>query len=315
MLTQMKGTILVTDTLFIFPEHEQKLRDAGYEIERIPKSVIPEDELVRAIKGKAGYIMGGIEIVTDAVIDAANELKVISFTGVDYTDWIPGAAKATARGIAISTTPGANMFAVAEYTVAVILAMTRELFDLGRTGTAKFKTVRSLKELTVGVIGLGNIGAKVAQTLHDMGAKEVIYYSRNRKTELEKSLGIRYVEMDELLKTSDIVTLHASKQAGAGYIGARELGLMKDGALIVNCSFMGAINRDALYEELKSGRLRGAEDDAGDERLNALPLSVWYGSNAHTAYNTHEANRTASDMAVESLLNLLATGKDQYRVN
>jgi phosphoglycerate dehydrogenase-like enzyme len=311
----MKGTILVTDTLFIFPEHEQKLRDAGYEIERIPKSVIPEAELVRAVKGKVGYIMGGIEIVTDAVIDAADELKVISFTGVDHKHWIPGADKATARGIAISNTPGANMFAVAEYTVAVILAMTRELFDLGRTGTTKFKTTRSLKELTIGVIGLGNIGTKVAQTLHDMGAKEVIYYSRNRKPEAEKQLCIRYVEMDELLKSSDIVTLHASKDAGEGFIGKRELALMKDGSLIVNCGFIGAIDRDALYEELKSGRLRAAEDDAGDERFNALPLSMWYASNAHTAYNTYEANRTASDMAVQSLLNLLATGKDQYRVN
>lgn len=311
----MKGTILITDTLFIFPEHEQKLRDAGYEVERILKSVIPENELAQAVKGKIGYIMGGIEQVTDAVIDAADELKVIAFTGVDHTHWIPGADKATARGVAISNTPGANTFAVAEYTVAVILAMTRELFDLGRTGTAKFKTTRSLKELTVGIIGMGNIGSKVTQILHDMGAKEIVYNSRHQKPEIEKSAEARFMNMDEVLAVSDIVTLHASKEIGEGFVGRRELALMKDSSLIVNCGFIGAIDLGALYDELKSGRLRAAEDDAGDERLNNLPLSTWYASNAHTAYNTHEANKTASDMAVDSLLNLLATGEDQYRVN
>ena len=311
----MKGTILVTDTLFIFSEHEQKLRDAGYEIERIPKSIISEEELVQAVRGKVGYIMGGTEQVTDAVIDAADELEVISFTGVDHRHWIPSVDKATVKGIAISNTPGANMFAVAEYTIAIILAMTREIFDLGRTGKATFKTTRSMKELTVGIIGMGNIGTKVAQVIHDMGAKKIVYNSRNRKPEVEQRAGARYMTMDEVLSSSDIVTLHASKEIGEGFIGKRELALMKDGSLIVNCGFIGAINRDALYEELKSGRLRAAEDDAGDGRLNALPLSVWYGSNSHTAYNTHDANKTASDMAVESLLNLLSSGKDQYRVN
>jgi phosphoglycerate dehydrogenase-like enzyme len=314
MNSHMKGTILITDTLFIFPEHEELIRNAGYEIERLDKPNAAEEELIQAVTGKAGYVLGGIEKITDKVIDAADQLKVIVFTGVDHRFFIPGYAKATQRGIVISSTPRANTFAVAEYTVASILAMTRNLFELGRTGKKKFETTYSLHELTIGIIGMGNIGSKVAQVLQDFGAKEVRYYSRTRKPEIEQK-GIRFMSVEELLSQCDIVSLHTSKEAGEGFIGKNELAVMKDGALIVNCGFTGGINKDALFEELKVGRLRAVQDDPIDERFDSLPLSVWFNSNSHTAYNTHEANKTASDMATKSLLNLLATGKDEYRVN
>ena len=106
----MKGTILVTDSLFVFPEHEKVLRDAGYEIERLDKAEATEDELVHSIKGKVGYILGGIEKVTEKVIDAADSLKVIAFTGSDALSFIPAHQKATEHGITITTTPGANSY-------------------------------------------------------------------------------------------------------------------------------------------------------------------------------------------------------------
>jgi phosphoglycerate dehydrogenase-like enzyme len=77
-------TILITDSLFIFPEHEQQLKDAGYEVVRLDKPDATEAELCEAVKGKVGYILGGIEHVTQKVIDAADELKAIAFTGIDY---------------------------------------------------------------------------------------------------------------------------------------------------------------------------------------------------------------------------------------
>ncbi len=73
----MKGTILITDSLFIFKEHEQALVNAGYKIERLDKPAATEEELIEAIKGKVGYILGGIEKVTDKVIEAADKLRVI----------------------------------------------------------------------------------------------------------------------------------------------------------------------------------------------------------------------------------------------
>ncbi len=73
----MKGTILITDSLFVHKEHEEQLRAAGYDIQRIDKPKANEEELIAAIKGKIGYILGGIEQVSEKVIDAADELKVI----------------------------------------------------------------------------------------------------------------------------------------------------------------------------------------------------------------------------------------------
>jgi phosphoglycerate dehydrogenase-like enzyme len=311
----MKGKILITDSLFIFEEHERLIKEAGYEIERLDKPEATEKELIEAIKGKIGYILGGIEKVTEKVIQAADELKVICFTGADAHGFIPAFDSATQKGIAITTTPGTNTYAVAEYTLSVILAMTRNLFELGRTGGKSFQTTHSLNELTVGIVGMGHIGSRMAELLHALGVKKILYTNRTRRTDIEGRTGAQYVEMDELLSMSDIVTLHVSKEVGEGFIGKNELSKMKGGALVINCGFMGGVNRDDLLVELESGRLRAAEDGPKDERFSDLPLSVWYCSNEHTAYNTHEANKTASDMAVRSLLSVLETGEDKFKVN
>jgi lactate dehydrogenase-like 2-hydroxyacid dehydrogenase len=193
--------------------------------------------------------------------------------------------------------------------------MTRNVFELGRTGDKKFQTTRSLNQLTVGIIGMGRIGSLVASHLHAVGVKEILYYSREQKPEIEKSTGAKFVSMDDLLSQSDIVSLHASKEAGTGYIGKDQLAKMKDESLLINCGFTGSVDADALYGELSIGRLRAAQDDPMDERFNSLPFSIWFNSNSHTAFNTHEANKVASDMATISLLNLHETGEDEYKVN
>jgi len=311
----MKGKILVTDSLFIFTEHEKKLREAGYEIERLNKPEATEEELVEAIKGKVGYILGGIEKVTDKVIQSADNLKVISFTGADAQGFIPAFDQATEKGIAITTTPGANTYAVAEYTLSVILAMTRNLFELGRTGDKSFQTTKSLNSLTIGIVGMGHIGTRMATILSFLGVKKIIYTNRTRKESVETATGAKFVSMDELLSESDVVTLHVSKEVGEGFMSKDELSKMKDGAFLINCGFMGGVDRTALLKELESGRLAAAEDGPKDERFDNLPLSTWYCSNAHTAYNTSEANKTASDMAVESILSVLNTGNDRFKVN
>lgn len=311
----MSKTILVTDSLFIFPEHEEILNRAGYEIERLNKPNATEEELIQALKGKVGYILGGIEKVTDKVIASIDDLKAIAFTGADWVNFIPGYELATKKEISIANTPGANTYAVAEYTIAMMLAMSRNLFELGRTGKTSFQTRASLKDLTIGIIGMGHIGSKVASMLKGLEAGKIIYNSRQQKPDVEKQTGAIFTDLENLLKTSDIITIHFSKEAGAGFIDAEKLALMKDGALIVNCGFTGAINNQDLLDELKSGRIRAVQDDPINSEFNELPLSVWFSSNSHTAYNTFEANKLASDMATESIINLLSTGEDKYKVN
>ena len=309
-------SILITDSLFIFPEHEEKLRAAGFELNRLDKPKATEEELIEAVKGKHGYILGGIEHVTDKVIESADILEAICFTGSDWQHFIPGYELATEKGISITNCPGANASAVAEYTMALMLSMTRELFDLGRTGTKTFKTTKTLQDSTIGIVGMGHIGEKMARILKTFGVKNILYFSASQKPELESELGLKFVPMETLLKESDVVTLHTSKQAGKGYFSKDYLAMMKDNALLVNCSFEGSVDADALYEELKKGRIRAAFDtEIHDEKFKTLPLNTWYHSNASTAYNTDFANKLASDLATESIINLLNGKGDQYKVN
>lgn len=280
--------ILITDSLFIFPEHEAQLQAAGFTITRLDKPEATETELIEAVKDKDGYILGGIEKITDNVINAANKLTAICFTGSDYRAFIPGYKLATEKGIAIADCPGVNANAVAEYALTLMLSMTRELFDLGKTGTTTFRTTSSLLNSKIGLIGMGHIGQRVAAMLKGIGVNDVYYYSRTRKPEVEQKLGIIYMPMNELLKVADIVSLHASIEAGERYFGKEQLALMHDGALLINTSFEAALDLNALYPELASGRLQAAHDGAvNEEQFKQLPLGTWFNSNAHKIGRAH----------------------------
>ncbi len=305
----MSNKILVTDSLFIFDEHVKKLEDAGYEIERLDKPDATEEELCKAIKGKIGYILGGIEKVTDKVIQAADELKVIAFTGADYKGFIPGWKVAEKKEIAISDTPGANSFAVSEFALAVALMMQRNLLELGRTGEKAFETTGSFKGAIVGVIGAGNIGTKIISTVKALSPQKVVYFSRTKK-----ECGAEYSSLEELVEASDIIFLTVPGTAGQ-IIDGQMVSRIKEGALVINIGELDLVDMKALFERLQGGSIRAAIDwNAPSEEFNNLSLGTWFNTNNHAAYNTHEANKTASDMAVQSLLNILKTGEDEHRV-
>ncbi|MBI4268670.1 hypothetical protein HY627_02475 [Candidatus Uhrbacteria bacterium] len=307
----MNGKILITDSLFIFPEHEQRIRDAGYEVERLNKVEATEEELVAAITGKVGYILGGIEKVTQKVIDTGDELKAIVFTGIGYKEFIPAWEYAKSKGIAIANTPDTPTHAVAEWALAVTLAMNRGIFELGPTGDKKFLTTKGLEGQRVGIIGLGRIGKHIAEILSLFRPACISYWSRHSRSEE----GVTYQELDTLLAQSDIVFLCVSKDAGNNFIGAKELARMKQGALLVMFGHEGLVDEEALLKELQNRRIRGASDSIGkDEAFKKLPLSHWFRFNASNAFNTETELKLTSDTATDSLLNLLANGEDKNRV-
>lgn len=305
----MSGKILVTDSLFIFDEHVKKLKAAGYEVERLDKPDASEEELCEAIKGKVGYILGGIEKVTDKVIESADKLKVIAVTATAYDGFVPAINLATKKGIAVANTPHANASSVAEWAFASGIAMNRNLFALGRTGDKEFQTTRSLSELSVGIVGMGHVGSRLADLFSGAGARKIAYWSANSKS----SKYIR-LELDELLEKSDIICVCVSSAAGNGWLGSEKLKLVKTGALI-SCLTDTVLNEEDLLEELGSGRLRAYLDWTPKPiGYKELPLDIFYCSNESTAFNTYAANKLASDWATDSIINLLATGKDQHRV-
>ncbi len=306
----MSKKILVTDSLFIFDEHIKQLEAAGYEVERLDKARATEAELTEAVKDKVGYILGGIEHVTDKVLEAASELKAIAFTGADYKALIPGWESAGEKGIAITTTPGANATAVAEFAMAAALIMQRNLLELGRTGSKKFETAKSMQNSVIGIIGAGNIGLKLAEMVNTFSPSEVIYFNRSKNEKIDA----KYVEFDGLLQTADVIFVAVPGSAGQLF-NAENLAKTKKGALIISISPTNLFDFEALLPKLQNNELRVAIDwSAPNEEFAKLPMNVWFNTNDHTGYNTFVANKIASDMAVESLLNVLRTGEDKYRV-
>lgn len=309
--------ILVTDTLFIFDDHEAKLREAGFEIERLSNPKATEAELIEAVKGKTGYILGGIERITDPVIEAGTDLKAIVFTGADIYSYVPGHELATKRGILLAGTPSANSYAVAEYTVMLTLLMLRRGLELGRAGNESFKTTQSLQDAHVGIVGLGRIGENVARMLKGMGTYRVSYFNRTRKTDLESGIGIDFLGSKELFSTCDVILDHLSSEAGE-FITKELLMSTKKDVIFVCTGADNSFNKDTLYDLLQSNKARAAFDlhgTAPDDRYRELPIYKCYYSNENAAYNTHAANRIASDMATESIINILIKGIDRHVVN
>ena len=309
----MKGKVLVTDTLFITDEHIKRIEDAGYEVERLEKANATEDELIEALKGKVGYVLGGIEKVTDKVIESADQLKVIAFTGADWQALITGWQKAKEKGIKISNAPGANSPAVAEFALAMALLMERNLQELGRPGDKTFQTSDTLHNAEIGVIGAGKIGSRIIKTLSTFSPSKVRYFSRSQHPEVESD-GAEFSDLDTLLKNSDVVFIAAPGSAGT-VLDKAAIGKLKNNALVDHISPLNMIDFDALLPRLQDETLRAAVDwPAPNDAFSKLPMHTWYNTNNHTAYNTHSVIKLCSDMGTDSLLNLLEKGKDEYQV-
>jgi phosphoglycerate dehydrogenase-like enzyme len=299
--------VLVTDTLFIFPEHEKRLREAGLEIVRLAKPEPSEAELVEAIRGKDAYILGGIEKVTAPVIAAADRLKMIALAGTVWKFFIPAWQEATSKGITITNAPHANAGAVSEWVLAAGLAMARDLFAMGRTGQASFETTAGLDELHVGIVGLGHVGMRIAGLFKAIGVRQISYWNRT-----PKNAPFERQELDALLKTADLICVCVSKDAGERFVDTRKLSLLKNGA-IITCLDDEVMDDDALLAELRAGRIRAFLDRTMTPAFAELPLRVFYNSNETTAYNTRSANKLASDMVTESVINILS-GRDDPRI-
>ena len=303
--------ILITDSLFIFPEHEQKLRDAGFSVTRLDKPEATETELIESIKGKDGYILGGIEKLTNPIIDAADNLKAIVFTGIGYKDFIPNWEYVTEKGIAIANTPDGPTNSVAEWAITMALAMNRNIFDLGRVGEKKFLTTTGIQNQHIGIIGMGRIGSEIANMISVFKPASISYYSKNKHDN-----DFEFKEMNDLLKESDIVFICVSKDAGNNFVGKDELTLLKDSALLVSFMADGIIDDNALLSELKTGRIRAVSDHPiNDDSVKDIPLDIWYSFNASNAFNTFSGLKLTSDMATQTMINLLSEKDDAYRVN
>jgi D-3-phosphoglycerate dehydrogenase len=222
---------------------------------------------------EADGLIAGTEPLNAEVLQGAKRLRVISRCGVglDNVDL----AAADALGIAVLTTPEVATEAVAELTVAGILALLRHLVahDQGcRAGRWKREMGRLLEGRCVGIVGLGRIGKRVAELVSAFRA-QVVAHDLHEDREFARVHRIEYLGLESLLRRADIVTLHVNLgPATKGLIRAEQLALMNPGGFLINCARGDLVDEMALAEAIRTGRLGGAFLDTFGEEPYVGPL-------------------------------------------
>ena len=231
----------------------------------------PRAELIAAITTADGMICQSNCRVDAELLDHARVLRVIANVAAGY-DNIDLAA-ATERGIAVCNTPVSALHeSTADLAFSLLLSVARRVGEAERYIRAGKWTFWSPQLLvgsdvhgrTLGIVGLGRIGQAVARRGRGFGMS-IVYSGRTRRPEAEKELGARYMPMDELLQTSDFVSIHVPSNAETRHlIGARQLELMKPGAFLINAARGAIVDQAALYSALVAGQIAGAGLDVFD---------------------------------------------------
>jgi D-3-phosphoglycerate dehydrogenase / 2-oxoglutarate reductase len=254
-----KPVVLVT-SMQLSEQAQKILRDAGLDIAFAPEPT-SEDSAIAALAGAkpAAVLMRGNPPFTRRVIESAPQLKIIAKhgAGVDSVD-VPAAAQC---GVAVMTAGAANADAVAELALALMLALARELqrLDRGVKGGAwerpNFQGTE-FRGRSVGIVGYGQIGRRVARLAAAFGAKVVIH----SRSAIADAAGAEVEpDLDALLRGADILSLHCPLTPETrGMIGAAQLQAMPQGALLVNTARGALVDETALADALRSGHLAGA---------------------------------------------------------
>lgn len=227
---------------------------------------IPKEELKKAAAECDAMVVFVGDIVDAEVLSHAKNLKIISTVSVGY-DHID-VAEAKRRGIVVANTPEVLVDATADLAVGLLLALARRIVEgdrLIREGRAYdvwgALIGSDIKGKRAGIIGLGNLGVAIARRLLAFGA-EVVYWSRNRKPQVEFALGIKYLPLDELLATSDFVIVSIALTPETRHLmNWEKFSKMKRGAYFVNVARGAVVDTEALLRALKEGILAGAALD------------------------------------------------------
>ena len=250
-------------------------------------------------------------------IENSPNLKVIGRTGVGYDS--VDVKTATAHGIPVVITPGANNRSVAEHAVAMMFALSKNLVEAQQEmckGNWEIRGAKKAFELegkTIGILGLGAIGRETAKICEGCGMKVAAYDPFLSKEQVEGYGAVYYENYEDLLKVSDVVSIHVPlTDETKNMISKKQLTEMKKTALIINCSRGGIINETDLVEALKAGEIAGAGTDVfcseppktDDPLLNCPNLIV----SPHSAAQTREAVIKMAQMCVKGCL-AVAEGK------
>ncbi len=294
-----------------------------------PESYPPSrQEIMKNIADADGLLCWLTDKMDAEVMSAGKKLKVISNYAAGFDNIDVNAA--TERGIVVTNTPGVLTDATAECTWAILMALARRIPQADRyTREGKWRTWANIflgKKLlgsTLGIIGLGRIGGAIAKMGKCFGMN-VIYYDKFRNESLEKEIGIKFVDVQTVLKESDFVTLHVLLSEETKHmIGEKELNMMKPTAYLINVARGAVIDEKALVKALQEKRIAGAgldvyenepKDEASAKEFKENPLLKL--ENTITVPHIGSATLdTRTQMAVMAAENLAAVLKGKVPKN
>ncbi|SFJ57583.1 phosphoglycerate dehydrogenase [Aerobium aerolatum] len=315
----MAPRVLVSDKLS--PTAVQIFKDRGVEVDYLPDLGKDKEKLLEVIGQYDGLAIRSATKVTEKLIEAATNLKVVGRAGigVDNVD-IPAASR---RGIIVMNTPFGNSITTAEHAIALMFAVARELPEANSsTHAGKWEKNRfmgvEITGKTLGVIGCGNIGSIVAT--RGVGLKmNVIAYDPFLSEARAKELGVEKVELEEIFTRSDFITLHTPMtDKTRGILNKDAFAKMKKGVRIINCARGGLIVEADLIEALKSGKVAGAGIDVFEtEPATESPLFGMANvvCTPHLGASTAEAQENVALQVAEQMSDYLTKGAVTNAIN
>ncbi|WP_172297796.1 phosphoglycerate dehydrogenase [Pseudoruegeria sp. HB172150] len=315
----MAPKVLVSDKLS--ETAVQIFRDRGIDVDFLPDVGKDKEKLAEIIGQYDGLAIRSATKVTPTILEKADKLKVVGRAGIG-TDNIDKEA-ASKKGVIVMNTPFGNMITTAEHAIALMFAVARQIPEAsasthaGKWEKSKFMGVE-LTGKTLGVIGAGNIGGIVCARALGLKMK-VVAYDPYLGQEKADNMGVEKVELDELLKRADFITLHVPLTDSTRNILSREnLAKTKKGVRIINCARGGLVDEEAMAELLKSGHVAGAafdvfaEEPAVENPLFDLPNVV---CTPHLGASTTEAQENVALQIAEQMSDYLLTGAVQNALN
>jgi len=308
----MAPKVLISDELS--DAAVQIFRDRGIDVDFQPKLGKDKEKLLEIIGNYDGLAIRSATKVTEKVLEAATNLKVVGRAGIGVDNVDKEAA--SKKGVIVMNTPFGNMITTAEHAIAMMFAVARQIPEAsasthaGKWEKSKFMGVE-LTGKTLGVIGAGNIGGIVCDRARGLHMK-VIAYDPYLSDEKAAKMHVEKVELEELLKRADFITLHVPLTDSTRNILSREnLEKTKKGVRIINCARGGLVDEQALADLLTSGHVAGAafdvfaEEPATENPLFNLPNVV---CTPHLGAATTEAQENVALQVAEQMADYLLTG-------
>jgi len=303
-----KFKVLVSDPL---AEEGLEIFKKDPDVELVSKPKMKPEDLLKEISDADALAVRSETKVTAEVIAAAKKLKVIgrAGVGVDNVD-IKAASK---KGIIVMNTPDGNTISAAEHTLSLLMALSRNIpqanasLRAGQWDRKKFTGVE-LYSKVLGIIGLGRIGREVAKRAKSFGMR-ILWHDPFLTADAAEKLGVEMASLEKIYREADYITVHAPKTAETKHmIGAKEIGMMKEGIRIINCARGGIIDESALLDALKSGKVAGAALDvfetepAAGNPLVALENVV---ATPHLGASTEEAQTNVAIAIAHQIIETL----------